>query len=196
MKSEELEKQSKMSYREQLDYLKRKYGPAPENYYLDVACARKSKKNGRGMEGLFLHHDFEYDPRNPLVSNLSDPEMGKLFDYDYQKAENLTYCDYLEHLMLHCKINLLRVDQLGAFIKDGVVNFMVPQLNDWYGYAVDLAPWQKAAFGRIEDFYSDYRAILNSWVDALAREVKGLAEGDVAQLKESLTRLSERGKRR
>ena len=196
MKSEELEKQSKMPYREQLEHLKAKYGTAPENYYLDVACARKSKKNGRGMEGLFLHHDFEYDPRNPLVSNLSDPEMGKLFDYDYQKAENLTYCDYLEHLMLHCKINLLRVDQLGAFIKDGVVNFMVPQLNDWYGYAVDLAPWQKAAFGRIEDFYSDYRAILNSWVDALAREVKGLAEGDVAQLKESLTRLSERGKRR
>lgn len=195
MKSEELEKQSKMSYREQLDYLKRKYGPAPENYYLDVACARKSKKNGRGMEGLFLHHDFEYDPRNPLVSNLSDPEMGKLFDYDYQKAENLTYCDYLEHLMLHCKINLLRVDQLGAFIKDGVVNFMVPQLNDWYGYAVDLAPWQKAAFGRIEDYYSDYRAILNSWIDALAKKAGGLAEGDAARLKESLTRLSGRKKR-
>ena len=196
MKSEELEKQSKMPYREQLDYLKRKYGPAPENYYLDVACMRKSTKNGRGREGLFLHHDFEYDPRNPLVSNLSNSEMGKLFDYDYQKAENLTYCDYLEHLMLHCKINLLRVDQLGAFIKDGVVNFMVPQLNDWYGYAVDLDSQQKAAFGRIEDCYSDYRAILNSWVDALAKKAGGMAEGDVAQLKESLTRLSERRKRR
>ena len=196
MKSEELEKQSKMSYREQLEHLKAKYGAAPENYYLDVACTRKSKKNGRGMEGLFLHHDFEYDPRNPLVSNLSDPEMGKLFDYDYQKAENLTYCDYLEHLMLHCKINLLRVDQLGAFIKDGVVNFMVPQLNDWYGYAVDLAPWQKAAFGRIEGVYSDYRAILNSWVDTLVKKAGGLAEGDAAQLKESLMRLSARRKRR
>lgn len=195
MKSEELEKQSKMPYREQLDYLKRKYGPAPENYYLDVSCTRKSKKNGRGLEGLFLHHDFEYDPRNPLVSNLSDPEMGRLFDYDYQKAENLTYCDYLEHLMLHCKINLLRVDQLGAFIRDGVVNYIVPQLNDWYGYAVDLDPWQKAAFERIEDLYSDYRDILSSWVDALASEAKGLAEGDAARLKESLTRLSRRKKR-
>ena len=40
-----------------------KYGAVPENYFMDVNCTRKSTKNGRGTEGLFVHHDYEYDPR-------------------------------------------------------------------------------------------------------------------------------------
>ena len=167
MINQELDKQLNMSYEDQLKYLKEKYGYAKENYFLDVNCTRKSNKNGRGKEGLFLHHDKEYDPDNSLVNNLCLPEMARQFDYDYQKVENLTYCNYLEHLMLHIKINLLRHEQLGSFISDGVINFMVPQLNDWYSYTTKLLPWQEIAFKLIEYDYDDYCEMLKYWLNHL-----------------------------
>lgn len=162
-----------MDYYEQLEYLKKKYGAVPENYYLDVECTRKSTKNGRGNDGLFIHHDFEYDPANPLTSDLSKPELARQFDYKYQRAENLTYCDYLEHLMLHCKINVLRTRQLGGFIRDGIMNYFAPDLNRWYARPEDLFGWKKAAFSRIEPYYEDYRQIISDWVDELARHMDG-----------------------
>lgn len=169
MNAKELRSQISLSYKQQLQYLKAKYGEAKENYYLDINCTRKSKTNGRGNEGLFLHHDFEYDPQNPLTANLSDPDIAKQFDYKYQYAENLTYCNYLEHILLHVKINVLRNKQLGRFISDGLINFMLPEVNDWYKFLVDLKPWQESAFKLIEDNYSEYCDILEYWVDELAK---------------------------
>ena len=167
MDSLEIRKQLEMTLQEQYQYLKQKYGRMSENYYMDVNCTRKSTKNGRGMEGLFVHHDYEYDPANPLVNNLSQPEMARQFDYKYQRAENLTYCNYLEHLIIHIKINLLRKEQLGHYINDGLVNFMIPELNDWYKYLIDLKPWQEVAFGLIEENYSDYCDLVEYWLNKL-----------------------------
>ena len=104
MDKSEIKKELEMPLPELYKYLKRKYGSVPENYFMDVNCTRKSTKNGRGNEGLFVHHDYEYDPANPLVNNLSDPAMARQFDYMYQHAENLTYCNYIEHLIIHIKI--------------------------------------------------------------------------------------------
>ena len=56
--------------------------------------------------------------------NIHD-QRAKQFDYMYQHAENLTYCNYLEHLIIHVKINILRKQQLGHYINDGVVNFLI-----------------------------------------------------------------------
>ena len=167
MDSQEIRKQLEMTLQEQYDYLKQKYGRVPENYFMDVNCTRKSTKNGRGMEGLFVHHDYEYDPANPLVNNLSNPEMARQFDYMYQHAENLTYCNYLEHLIIHIKINLLRKEQLGHYINDGLVNFMIPELNDWYKYLINLKSWQEVAFSLIEENYSDYCDLIEYWLDKL-----------------------------
>ena len=167
MDSAEIKRQWEMTLQEQYKYLKEKYGPVPENYFLDVNCTRQSKKNARGNEGLFVHHDYEYDINNPLVNNLSKAEVAKQFDYMYQHAENLTYCNYLEHLMIHLKINLLRKEQLGHYINDGVVNFMLPELNDWYKYLFDLKPWQQVAFRLIEDNYSDYCMLVEDWLARL-----------------------------
>ena len=167
MESQEIRKQLEMNLQEQYDYLKQKYGRVPENYFMDVNCTRKSTKNGRGIEGLFVHHDYEYDPANPLVNNLSKPEMAKQFDYMYQHAENLTYCNYLEHLIIHIKINLLRKEQLGHYINDALVNFMIPELNDWYRYLVPLKPWQEVTFSLIEENYSDYCDLIEYWLKEL-----------------------------
>lgn len=167
MDSKELKYEMSLDLLDLYKYLKDRNGRVPENYYMDVNCTRKSTKNGRGNEGLFVHHDYEYDPANPLVNNLSQSEIARLFDYKYQYAENLTYCNYLEHLIIHVKINLLRKEQLGHYINDGLVNYMIPELNDWYRYLIDLKPWQEAAFSLIEDNYSDYCDIINYWLEQL-----------------------------
>ena len=44
MTNKELEKQLSMSYEEQLTYLKQKYEPAIENYFLTVNFDRKSTR--------------------------------------------------------------------------------------------------------------------------------------------------------
>ena len=191
MDSKELRSQMKLSYPQLLSYLKGKYGEAKENYFLDINCTRKSAINGRGNEGLFLHHDFEYDRKNPLVNNLSQPDIAKQFDYKYQYAENLTYCNYLEHILLHVKINILRTKQLGRFISDGLVNFMLPEVNDWYKFLVDLKPWQQKAFSLIEDNYSDYCDILEYWLNELYKELnESVDDKTKEELLFSLKRLS------
>ena len=168
MNKTEIKHQLNLSLAEQYKYLKEKYGPVPENYFMDVSCTRKSTKNGRGNEGLFVHHDYEYDPANPLANNLSDPAMARQFDYMYQHAENLTYCNYIEHLIIHIKINILRKEQLGHYINDGLVNFMIPELNDWYRYRIKLKPWQEVAFDLIKENYSDYCELIECWLDAIS----------------------------
>ena len=168
MNKSEIKKELDMELPTLYKYLKEKYGPVPENYFMDVNCTRKSTKNGRGNEGLFVHHDYEYDPANPLVNNLSDPDIAKQFDYMYQHAENLTYCNYLEHLIIHVKINILRKQQLGHYINDGVVNFLIPELNNWYRYNGLNKPWKEAAFSLIEENYSDYCDIVNYWLCSIS----------------------------
>lgn len=164
----EFEKQLTMSYEEQLAYLKQKYGPAKENYFLTINCDRKSTRIGRGNESLFCHHDYEYDPENPLVNDLSKPEIARQFTYKYQEAQNLTYCNWLEHLILHCKINVLRQKQLNGFISDGVLNYFIPELNDFYRYRIKNPPtWKQIAFSLIEDNYDDYCKIIENWFSEL-----------------------------
>lgn len=193
MNPKDLRSQIPLSYQQNLQYLKAKYGEAKENYFLDINCTRKSVKNGRGNEGLFLHHDFEYDRKNPLTSNLSDPDTAKQFDYKYQYPENLTYCNYLEHILLHIKINILRTKQLQHFLRDGLVNFMLPEVNSWYKYLVDLKPWQQTAFSLIEENYGDYLDLLEYWVDELEKELpEPLSEEEKENLLDTLKNLSKK----
>src|SRR5699024_3960677 len=51
---------------------------------------------------------------------------------EWQAAENLVYCDYLEHLFLHiliCEYPVSHTEDVGV---GGVINHLVPQLNDLY----------------------------------------------------------------
>lgn len=166
MKNKDLEYQSKLSYSEQLAYLKEKYGKVPKNYFINESCKSKSPGITRTNEGLFIHHDYEYDPEDDRVNDLSKPLNARFWPWKYQLADNLTYCNWLEHLMLHLKINLLRKEQLGFYINDGVVNFLVPDLNRMYDYNFDIdtiPPWKLMCFNKIEDYYDDYEEIMNDW---------------------------------
>ena len=72
-----------LPYEKQLEYLKDKYGKVPFNYFKDLSCEVKSSGITRTEEGLFIHHDFEFDPNDDLVSDLSKPVNARHWPWKY-----------------------------------------------------------------------------------------------------------------
>lgn len=166
MLKEELMNLWNLSYKECLQELKDKYGPVTGSYFLTESCKTPNKKIKRSSEGLYVHHDYEYDPDDDRVNNLSHSEIAIMYPWKYQQAENLTYCNWLEHLILHLKINLLRKEQLGFYVLDGVENFFIPQLNTFYAYENDIGTTPEyllVAFSLIEENYDEYCWLIDTW---------------------------------
>lgn len=99
MDSREFEKEKALSYNDLVKYLLDKYGHAQYDYFCNESCKSKNRKVPRTSEGLYCHHIYE-----KYVSNLCDPFWAKQSPYEYQKANNLVYCNLLEHFLLHIKI--------------------------------------------------------------------------------------------
>ena len=133
MESKEIWMQFDLSYEDQLKYLKEKYGKPTGNYFLNESCKSANSKIKRGKEGLAIHHDKEWNPEDITCHSLSTKELALKYPYVYQEIDNLTYCNIIEHLMLHIKIFLLRREVMGgiSFI-DGVESFIIPQINDLF----------------------------------------------------------------
>ena len=72
-------------------YLVNKYG-RPEYDFFNPKCKRPS-------EGLEVHHVKEDE-----IPDLCDRKVATRYDKSFQAPENLVYCDYLEHLLLHILI--------------------------------------------------------------------------------------------
>lgn len=167
--NEELEKVKGMSYFDYVSYLKKKYGEATVPYMTEKFY--KNKSVTRTNEGLVCHHVMEVS-----VSGLYSPKCAKKYSYDYQKPENLVYCNLLEHLLLHLKIAQMQIEKLDkewegkvhsvavSYIPvlgmGGIVDSMAPQLNDLYsGY---MGPtWLQACFDVIKDDIYDYFCIMH-----------------------------------
>lgn len=127
------------TYLEYCDYLQQKYGIGLCDY-----MSENWKKNGkvtRTKEGLYVHHKYE-----DHAIMLGNPEYAKKNPYEWQKRENLVYCNLLEHLLLHLLIceypaeDKNKNEQVGI---GGVVNFIVPELNDVYSGFVSKQQWQQ-----------------------------------------------------
>lgn len=136
-----------MTYLEYCDYLQNKYGKSKYNYFTENWT--KVQKVSRTKEGLFAHHKFE-----DHAVLLAKPEFAKHNPFEWQHAENLVYCDYLEHLLLHILIceypspeqNLSESVGIG-----GAVNFLIPELNDFYsGMPISLA-WKQNCFNKVKE---------------------------------------------
>ena len=94
MTVQEYEKVKNYTYLEYCDYLQQKYGIGLCDY-----MSENWKKNGkvtRTKEGLYVHHKYE-----DHAIMLGNPEYAKKNPYEWQKKENLVYCNLLEHLLLH-----------------------------------------------------------------------------------------------
>ena len=160
----DLENQINLSYDDQLKYLKEKYGLVTGNYFLNESLRSTNQKAKRGSEGLYIHHDKEWNPEDIYCHNLSTRELAEKYPFEYQTPAYLTYCNMLEHLLLHIKIFKLRREALNNldFI-DGVESFIIPQLNDLYATKRYKKPYLAATKQAIENNYPEYLKLLDMY---------------------------------
>ena len=156
MNLEEYNKIKDLTYVQYCDYLQEKYGIGICDY-MDKFW-NKNKQISRTNEGLFAHHKFE-----DHAIMLSHQEYAKHNPYKWQLAKNIVYCDYLEHLLLHILIceypakNKNKYEDVGI---GGVVNFIVPTLNDFYSGWQSSLPWQENCLNVIKNDKDVYIALL------------------------------------
>jgi hypothetical protein len=140
----EYEKIKDYSYLEYCDYLQKKYGIGVCDFM--TKSWNKNPKVTRTKDGLLAHHKFE-----DHAIMLSNPLFARQNPFEWQAAKNIVYCDYLEHLLLHILIceypqptNSLMAVGIG-----GVINFLVPELNDLYSGWVTTQAWRKNCHDKV-----------------------------------------------
>lgn len=156
MKIDEYNKVKNLKYLEYCNYLQIKYG-IPKKAYFSTGWS-KNPKISRTSEGLIAHHKYE-----DHAISLSTPEIAKRNPYEWQLPENIVYCDYLEHLLLHVLIcenpspnkNLFEAVGIG-----GVIVFLVPELNDFYSGWETNQSWRKNCHNLIKNDKNVYFEIL------------------------------------
>ncbi len=152
----EYEKVKDYTYLEYCNYLQKKYGIGFATYF--TKSWSKTKKCTRTKEGLIVHHKYE-----DHAILLADTECAKRNPYEWQLPENIVYCDYLEHLLLHILIcegpsknkNDFEVVGIG-----GVINFLVPELNDLYSGWITKQEWRANCHSRVVNDKEVYLILL------------------------------------
>lgn len=163
----EFEKELVMFYDELVYYLKEKYGSVPHSYFSTPACISKSQKITRTADGLYVHHIAE-----DKYINLSEPRFAKLVDFKYQLSDQLIYCNYFEHMLLHLAIvkeadpNYI-IESGQAVGIGGLINFLIPEANLFYkkaeikgDYEVDSQSWRKNCHMCLRENKEIYNKIL------------------------------------
>lgn len=156
MNIEEYNKVKDLNYLEYCDYLQKKYG-IPKRPYFTKGWS-KSQGISKTSEGLVPHHKFE-----DHAILLSNPEHAKKNPYEWQLPENIVYCDYLEHLFLHvliCENPSPDHNPYEAVGIGGVINFIAPELNDFYSGWVTKQKWRETCLNLVKDDKDVYMVIL------------------------------------
>ena len=161
MNIQEYEKVKNYTYLEYCDYLQQKYGIGLCNYMSENW--KKNAKVTRTKEGLYVHHKYE-----DHAIMLGNPEYARSNPYEWQKKENLVYCNLLEHLLLHqliCEYPAKDKNEHEKVGIGGIVNFIVPELNDVYSGWVSRQPWQQICHNVIIKDKNVYLQILKRYKD-------------------------------
>ena len=155
-----------MNYEMLVGYLKEKYGAAKCDYFTNATCNTRSKRITRTKEGLFCHHIDE-----DKGYNLGDSNFANEQPYEYQKAERLVYCNYLEHLLLHIRIGKDKYwkehesftfpKEFDYFIVPGIT-YICSEINDLFEKNGSAVEWRNRCFKEIEGNFDDYIYILKS----------------------------------
>lgn len=162
MHLDEYNKIKEYGYLEYCDYLQKKYGIGRGNFF--TKSWNKNPKITRTSEGLFAHHKYE-----DHAIMLSNKEYAINNPYEWQLAKNIVYCDFLEHLYLHILIceypaptkNLNEAVGIG-----GVINYLVPQLNDFYSGFVSNKSWQQNCFNLVKSDKDVYLILLKRFKES------------------------------
>lgn len=143
------------SYIECCNLLKDKYGAIKESYFSTSECKSCRAKIKRTKEGLQIHHIDE----DKGVA-LSNKEHAKNNPWEWQQGDRLVYCNLLEHLILHIKIVEYPNDEKQNPIiicgVGGIVDFLVPQLNDIYSGIEYKQQWMQALKDQVKDLENEY----------------------------------------
>lgn len=149
----------KMSYKELVQFLLNKYGPAKYDYFSTETSITKNKKVTRTDEGLYCHH---IDEDKAIL--LSKDEFASQNPFEYQKADRLVYCNLLEHFLLHILIaeepknkdaNQSEIQGIG-----GAVCMMCRQLNDLYNGYQYKQQWMINTTNVVKNDYDSYILML------------------------------------
>ncbi|MGI5872175.1 MAG: tetratricopeptide repeat protein [Bacillota bacterium] len=165
MISAELKLQTPLSYKELVDHLHNKYGPAKYDYfdlpYFDVVNSNVL----RLKEGLFCHHIDE-----DKAIRLDEKEYAQKNPYEYQLKDRLVYANLLEYLLLRIKIilepphpNANRDEKIGVTGLDDILS----TINDYYNGSVSEDKYLTKAVVLIENNFDDYIEILRNFIKIL-----------------------------
>lgn len=149
------------TYLEYCDYLQKKYGIGLADYM--TKSWNKNSRCTRTKDGLVAHHKKE-----DTMILLSRKEVAMLFPFEWQSKENIVYCDYLEHLFLHILIceypspNKVEGFEVGV---GGIVDFIVPELNDVYSGWITSQQWRKNCHDKIINNKDVYLVLLKRYLD-------------------------------
>lgn len=161
MNTQEYLKIKDFTYLQYCDYLQEKYGIGLDDYMTKSFNQKQNCK--RTKEGLFAHHKKE-----DTMILLSTKEIAMLCPFEWQLKENIIYCDYLEHLLLHiliCKYpSEDKIDGINVGI-GGVINFLVPELNDLYSGFRPTQTWRKICFNKIKNDKEVYLLLLKQFIE-------------------------------
>ena len=162
MRSEEIITELGMSYNDLCNYLIKKYGAAPCDYFPNSACRARRSQIGRGKEGLFCHHIDE-----DKGGNLNNTAQAKSQPFSWQKADRLVYCNILEHLILHIKIAVMRnkrkinsTSTISSFFTTGGIYEICHDINSLFINQGGNIEWRKKCYEVINNNFDDYAIII------------------------------------
>ncbi|MDE5563139.1 MAG: hypothetical protein K2J01_06315 [Clostridiales bacterium] len=156
MNIQEYNKIKDFTYLEYCDYLHQKYGIGLSDYM--TKSWNKNSKCSRTKDGLMAHHKYE-----DHAILLSTKEFAMKNPFEWQLAKNIVYCDYLEHLFLHiliCEYPSEDSNFLEAVGIGGIINFIVPELNDLYSGWETGQAWRKTCHDLIINDKDVYLTLL------------------------------------
>lgn len=151
-----------LNYDEVVANLLEKYGPAKDDYYRESSYKRflngeiKSITKGkytRTSEGLYCHHIYENQ-----YEKMADKDYIKRqkIPHEFQRKENLVYCNLIEHAILHAIIAKETQNKFGI---KGLQTYMLDSIRDWYVYGIKpLQEWELNCYARsfVEEDQADF----------------------------------------
>ena len=157
MDLKEFQKIKDLDYDRYVQYLLSKYGSAKADYFTKGFSPNAKCK--RSKDGLFVHHIME-----DRVPSLSAPGDAMLWPFEYQKKENLVYCDYLEHMWLHVLIALHPKSEL-VLDHDGLEMFLIPGLQAIYNGYKGRALWEKPIIDKVKHDKQVFDIMLDIYIN-------------------------------
>ena len=168
----------RMTYDEYVNFLLFKYGKVPGDYYLNEDCTPENFDIKRSDEALVIHHIDE--DKMPGLSWIS-PDRRRYIPFDYQRADRLVYCHFVEHTILHMKIiekELTRdIGERNIYTPVGIVGFsnMVTDIN--YGYIGGYGKHSSCLQRNTMETY--WQSFSGPWTSRVAKTIKFFIENIV-----------------